>query len=66
MTKPPFLPTPIWNYYVLVDSVNGAVDRIKSAGGMVTNGPHQVPDGSFILQGVDPQGAAFCLISTAP
>jgi uncharacterized protein len=64
MTKPPFIPVSMWNYYFRVDSVDAAVDRIKSAGGAVTNGPMEVPNGDWIVQGTDPQGAAFSLLST--
>lgn len=63
MTKPPFLPTPMWNYYFRIDSVGAAVERIKAAGGAVTNGPMAVPSGDWIVQGTDPQGAAFNLLS---
>jgi predicted enzyme related to lactoylglutathione lyase len=63
MTKPPFLPVAMWNYYFRVDSVDAAVERIKAAGGTVTNGPMEVPSGDWIVQGTDPQGAAFSLLS---
>ena len=63
MTKPPFLPVATWNYYFRVDSVDAAVERIKAAGGVVTNGPMEVPSGDWIVQGADPQGAAFSLLS---
>jgi predicted enzyme related to lactoylglutathione lyase len=29
-------------------------------------GPHQVPGGSWILQGLDPQGAMFALLEPVP
>jgi len=64
MTKPPFIPVSAWNYYFRVDSVDAAVERIKAAGGAVTNGPMEVPNGDRIVQGTDPQGAAFSLVST--
>ncbi|ACB95255.1 VOC family protein [Beijerinckia indica] len=63
MTKPPILPVPFWSYYFFVDSINAAIDRVKSAGGTVTNGPHQVPGGDWIIHGLDPQGAPFALVS---
>ena len=63
MTKPPFIPVSTWNYYFRVDSVDAAAERIKSAGGTVTNGPMEVPNGDWIVQGTDPQGAAFALLS---
>ena len=63
MTKPPDMPSPFWNYYIQVDGINDAADRIKSAGGTVNHGPLTVPGGSWILQATDPQGGHFCLIS---
>jgi predicted enzyme related to lactoylglutathione lyase len=63
MTKPPNLPAPFWTYYFQVDGINAAVERIKAGGGTVLIGPHQVPGGSWIVQGKDPQGAMFALVS---
>jgi hypothetical protein len=36
---------------------------VKSAGGKVLHGPVQVPGGSWIVNGVDPQGAMFALVA---
>ncbi len=66
MTKPAQLPRPFWNFYFRVDSVAAAVDRLKAAGGSVLMGPHQVPSNDWIVQGQDPQGAIFCLLSPTP
>jgi predicted enzyme related to lactoylglutathione lyase len=63
MTKPANLPMPFWNYYFQVDGVGAAIERLKSGGGQVINGPMQVPGDSWIVQGVDPQGAMFSLVS---
>ncbi|HEX4180690.1 MAG TPA: VOC family protein [Caulobacteraceae bacterium] len=63
MTRMEGAPGPVWNYYFQVDSVAAAVERIAAAGGTVINGPHQVPSGDWIVQGTDPQGAAFSLMS---
>jgi predicted enzyme related to lactoylglutathione lyase len=63
MTKPPFVPRPVWNYYVRVESVTAAAARAKAAGGTVNNGPMQVPDGNWVFQGLDPQGAQCNFIS---
>ena len=65
MTRPPHTPTPVWNYYIEVESVDAAMVRLKAAGGTVLNGPHQVPGGKWIVQGADPQGATVCLTSIA-
>lgn len=65
MTKPPQMPgRPRWSYYFTVPAIDAAAERIRQAGGQVLNGPHQVPGGSWILHGLDPQGAPFAL--TAP
>ena len=63
MTKPPQVPVSYWTFYFNVDSVTAAVDRIKAAGGMVLNGPMEVPGGQWIVQGLDPRGAFFSLLS---
>jgi predicted enzyme related to lactoylglutathione lyase len=35
---------------------------VKANGGQVINGPMEVPGGSWIVQGKDPQGAMFALV----
>jgi hypothetical protein len=62
-TKPPGAPDPAWNFYFQVDAIDAAVERLKAAGGSVLMGPFQVPTGGWIVQGADPQGASFCLLS---
>jgi len=56
---------PMWLYYVSVDDVTTAVDKVKELGGQVVNGPMEVPGGDFIAQCLDPQGALFALHSSA-
>jgi hypothetical protein len=63
MTKPPQVPSAFWSYYIQVASVTAAVDLIKAGGGNVVMGPHEVPGGSWIVQGMDPQGGFFALVS---
>lgn len=63
MTKPPQMPVPCWSFYFHVDSIGAAIGRVTAGGGTVTAGPSQVPGGSWIIQGLDPQGAAFALVS---
>ena len=63
-TKPAGVPTPMWNHYFLVDGIEAAMGRVKAAGGTVSMGPHEVPGDRWILQGFDPQGASFCLLSS--
>jgi predicted enzyme related to lactoylglutathione lyase len=59
MTRPAQMPMSHWGFVFGVDSANAVAERIKAAGGTVTNGPMQVPGGSWIVQAQDPQGAHF-------
>jgi predicted enzyme related to lactoylglutathione lyase len=63
MNKPPAVPAPFWTYYFYVDGIDAAAARAKEAGGQIVNGPHEVPGGDWIVQGLDPQGALFALLS---
>jgi predicted enzyme related to lactoylglutathione lyase len=63
MTAPPHAPEPGWRYYFVVEGIDAAAARIADHGGAVTHGPMEVPDGSWVVQGSDPQGAAFSLVS---
>lgn len=65
MTKAPDAPAPGWRYYIHVDAIDVAAERVARLGGTVTLGPHQVPGGDWILNGRDPQGAVFALTSKA-
>jgi predicted enzyme related to lactoylglutathione lyase len=63
MTKPPSIPRPFWGYYFNVPAIDAAADRVKSAGGRIMMGPHEVPGGQWIVQCEDPQGAYFALVA---
>jgi predicted enzyme related to lactoylglutathione lyase len=63
MNKPPQMPFACWTYYFNVDAADTAIARIKAGGGKITNGPQQVPGGSWIVQATDPQGAAFAIVA---
>jgi len=63
MRHPPQVPAPFWNYYLSVDSVAAAMERVTQHGGKVMMGPQEVPGGAWIVQALDPQGAFFSLIS---
>jgi predicted enzyme related to lactoylglutathione lyase len=65
MKKSPNMPVSSWNFYFNVDSIKAAIERVKAGGGKVINGPTQVPGGSWIIQGQDPQGAMFALTSSS-
>jgi len=64
MNKAPQIPVSCWTFYFSVDSIKAAVNRVESGGGKVINGPMQVPGGGWIIQGQDPQGAMFSLVSS--
>jgi predicted enzyme related to lactoylglutathione lyase len=64
MTKAPHIPVSCWNFYFNVDSIKAAIQRVESGGGKVVNGPMQVPGGGWIINGQDPQGAMFSLVSS--
>lgn len=54
---------PNWNIYFRVPDVKASVDTVKSHGGQILNGPMEVPGGDWIINCLDPQGAAFSLHS---
>jgi predicted enzyme related to lactoylglutathione lyase len=63
MNKPPQMAQvpPAWNMYFCVADVHAAADRAKANGGQVMNGPMEVPGGDWIVNCMDPQGAAFSM-----
>jgi len=63
MTRPPQIPAPYWGVYIVVEALGAAIERVTAAGGTILMGPHQVPGGEWIVQGLDPQGATFALLS---
>jgi len=62
MKAPPGSPT-AWQFYVRVQDVDAAAEKVRAAGGQVLSGPMDVPGGERVLSGVDPQGASFGLVS---
>jgi len=63
MTKTSDMPMPAWGYYFCVDSLDAAADRVTTGGGAILNGPMEVPGGAWIVQCMDPEGAAFSLVA---
>ncbi|WP_367847694.1 VOC family protein [Rhodoferax sp. WC2427] len=51
-----------WLYYIHVEQIDAAADRVRAHGGQVLNGPMEVPGNMWIVQCVDPQGAQFALL----
>ncbi len=64
MTKAPQVPGPFWLYYIHVDALDAAIERIKANGGNVAHGPTQVPGGQWVVQAIDPQGGFFALVAS--
>jgi predicted enzyme related to lactoylglutathione lyase len=52
---------PHWMIYFRVPDINAAAERVLSNGGKILNGPMEVPGGDWVLNAMDPQGAAFSL-----
>ncbi len=52
---------PHWGLYFRVTDVNEGVARVQANGGQVLNGPMEVPGGDWVVNCMDPQGAAFSL-----
>jgi uncharacterized protein len=63
MTRTPQTPASFWLFYVNVDALDPAVERIKAKGGQIVNGPMEVPGGQWVVQAFDPQGALFALVA---
>ncbi len=63
MTRMTQTPASFWLYYVNVDALDPAVERIKAKGGQIVNGPVEVPGGQWVVQAHDPQGAMFALVA---
>jgi len=61
MNKPDASMPSGWTYYFRVPDINEVTERIKAAGGKITNGPMEVPGGDQIVMGSDPQGAPFAV-----
>jgi predicted enzyme related to lactoylglutathione lyase len=54
---------PSWNFCFRTDSVDRGAEAIRSGGGTITFGPAEVPGGDRVVQALDPEGAAFMIIS---
>ncbi|MER8963191.1 VOC family protein [Mesorhizobium sp. M0701] len=63
MNKPEQIPVPVWMFYFNVPAIDAAAKRATDNGGNILMGPMEVPGGSWIVQGQDPQGAHFALMA---
>ena len=62
MTPPPGA-MPHWLYYIVVEAIDAAQDRVAAGGGTVLHGPQEVPGGAWTLTCRDPQGGEFALVA---
>ncbi len=63
MNKPPEMQhmPPNWGLYFRVPDVHAGAERVTANGGQVLNGPMEVPGEDWVVNCMDPQGAAFGL-----
>jgi predicted enzyme related to lactoylglutathione lyase len=64
MIKAPQIPVACWGFYISVDGIDAAMERVTAGGGKTVHGPSQVPGGGWIINAQDPQGAMFALVSS--
>ena len=57
---------PAWLHYIHVEDVHSTSEKVKEHGGQIVSGPMEVPGGSWIAVGIDPQGAPFAVHHAAP
>jgi len=55
---------PQWKIYWRTGDIDAAAGRITDAGGTVTQQPHQVPGGDWVVQALDPEGAFFGVVGS--
>jgi predicted enzyme related to lactoylglutathione lyase len=63
MNKPAQIPTPVWQFYFNVKSIDEATRHVTDNGGKALMGPMEVPNGSWVVQCQDPQGAHFAMVA---
>lgn len=62
MQKAPHVPQAAWGFYFRVADIDDAAAAARSHGGQIFHGPVEVPGGDWVINGMDPQGAAFALV----
>jgi len=63
MTKMPDTTQSMWAYYINVEAIDAAAERVIAAGGRMIVGPMPVPGDRWMSQALDPQGAMFGLLA---
>lgn len=62
MPKPPHVPVGGWNHYIRAADFDAAHRAAIAGGANVLHGPVEVPGGDWIINAMDPQGAAFAIV----
>jgi predicted enzyme related to lactoylglutathione lyase len=50
--------------YILVEDVDGSIQKIKTLGGTITRPKQEVPGVGWIAQGLDPEGNSIALMQS--
>jgi predicted enzyme related to lactoylglutathione lyase len=64
MTKDKSTPQPMWLYYFNVGNIDEAAERVRKAGGKVTQEPMEVPGGQWVINASDPEQHLFGLLGS--
>jgi predicted enzyme related to lactoylglutathione lyase len=64
LMKAPEGSQPQWKIYWRTGDIDAAAARVTEAGGTVTNSPHQVPGGDWVVQALDPEGVFFGVVGS--
>jgi len=51
-----------WTPYICVADADATVEKVKSSGGKIYMGPHEIPNVGRFAVCADPQGAMFNII----
>ncbi|NOW43989.1 hypothetical protein FHW96_000116 [Novosphingobium sp. SG751A] len=62
MPKPPHVSVGGWNHYIRAADFDAAHQAALAGGANVLHGPVEVPGGDWIINALDPQGAAFAIV----
>jgi uncharacterized protein len=61
MDKGPVEPDPFWLFYINVEDIDAAAERVSKGGGLISQNEKELPGGFWTAHCSDPQGAAFGL-----
>lgn len=63
MMTEPDAAVPFWLFYIAVETLDAALERVTQAGGHAIQGPMEVPGGQWVAQCRDPEGTLFALVA---